>query len=120
MSSRRRAKAGLVHLSPHMLRMSLDTDNVMNRVRSTYTTYSAGYHLNPVFLSSQDPPPSEVNKHFPIFHVTEDTFVPSLLPSEIEKLSNLLAQHGQEKTIPPDLREATATTEKIPDIHSAS
>lgn len=42
----------------------------------------------------------------PIFHVTTEDFVPSLVSSEIEKIDNMLKMKGSRKVIPQEVRES--------------
>lgn len=69
-----------------------------NFVRATYTTWPNGLH--PDFLASFDAPN---NDNVPIFHITPDNFIPSLLPSEIERVDNLTARSSS-KPRPPGLK----------------
>jgi len=62
-------------------------------VRATYVTKSTGYALDPRFLQTFDIPPSDLRK---ISHVTADTFVPSMLPSERDIINTLLKQGNKE------------------------
>ncbi|KAI0317664.1 hypothetical protein OF83DRAFT_116147 [Amylostereum chailletii] len=71
-------------------------------VRATYTTL-AQKDLHPEFLNSREPPSGKLNP--PIYHVTAQNFVPSLVPSELEKIDNLLAQSKSRKAPPTSLRE---------------
>ncbi|TFK52252.1 hypothetical protein OE88DRAFT_1657406 [Heliocybe sulcata] len=63
-------------------------------VRATYTT-SSNRWLDPDFLNSLDIPKAATKTTPPIFHVTSDNFVPSLLSSEIEKIDNLRSQSSK-------------------------
>lgn len=54
-------------------------------------TRSNDYALDPLFLQSFDPPPSDSGK---ISHVTADAFVPSLLSNELDSIDTLLKQGG--------------------------
>ncbi|KAF9466934.1 hypothetical protein BDZ94DRAFT_1186529 [Collybia nuda] len=75
-------------------------------VRATYTTPNQAYKLDPTFLDSHEPPsPTSTVSHSkfpPIFHVTPEVFVPSLLPSELGKIDNLLVH--KKRTTPAEVR----------------
>lgn len=73
----------------------------MFRVRATYTTFNSGLHYD--FLNSVDPPAEGQQVHPPIFHVTADDFVPSLLDSELDQIDNLMTQSGEKTS--KELRE---------------
>ncbi|KIK63636.1 hypothetical protein GYMLUDRAFT_40705 [Collybiopsis luxurians FD-317 M1] len=64
--------------------------NRPNWVRATYTTPERKFKLTPDFLTKIG---SMSLKPF-ICHVTPDDFVPSLSPSELEKIDNVVAQGG--------------------------
>jgi len=71
-------------------------------VRATYTTTSNRL-VHPDFFSTIDPPTKTYDP--PIFHVTPENFVPSLLESELEKIDNLTSQISSSKSPPAGLRE---------------
>jgi hypothetical protein len=93
------------------------------RIRATYTTRSHQYKLDPVFLNSHDPPADvkRENAQFPpILFVTPENFTPSLLPSDLEKIDNLLARGGGSPSIPTSLRkEVTGSKETRPHVSAA-
>ena len=101
---------------------SLITSTILPRIRATYTTRSHQYKLDPVFLNSHDPPggvKSENAQFPPILFVTQK-FTPSLLPSELEKIDNLLARGGESPSIPTSLREeVTGSKETRPHVSAA-
>ncbi|KAI0789609.1 hypothetical protein C8Q75DRAFT_806776 [Abortiporus biennis] len=70
-------------------------------VRATYTTWPSN-RLHPDFLKSMDPP---TDPSVPIFHVTANNFIPSLRPSEVERIDNLLSQSSWSKIPPPELKK---------------
>ncbi|KDQ09192.1 hypothetical protein BOTBODRAFT_37277 [Botryobasidium botryosum FD-172 SS1] len=78
-------------------------------VRATYTTTSKRL-VDPDFFSTIDVPTKTYNP--PIFHVTPDNFVPSLLESELEKIDNLTAQVSHSKTPAPASVRAEVTGRK--------
>jgi hypothetical protein len=61
-------------------------------------TKKNGFTLDPPFLQTFDPPTNSGK----IFHVTADTFVPSLLSNELESIDALLKQSG--KSVPKTMR----------------
>jgi len=75
------------------------TENKPEWVRATYVTKSNGYALDPRFLQTLEPPTNNAGK---IFHVTADTFVPSLLSNELDSIDTLLKQSG--KSVPKIMR----------------
>lgn len=105
---------GLFELVCHRLGIS----TVNTRVRATYTTKSLDYKVDPLFLTNNpSPSPSDV-KH-KIYHVTPENFVPSLLPSDIEKINNSLAQDRKGR-IPDAIATAiTGSKEGRPDVGPA-
>ncbi|KAF8967549.1 hypothetical protein BDZ97DRAFT_1656465 [Flammula alnicola] len=95
-------------------------------VRATYVTPTQNYQLDPEFLNSETAPsPAEtrdrlVKKLLPIFHVSADNFIPSLLPSDIEKIENLLNMKGRRKAVPSGVRESViGTKESRPEVGEA-
>ncbi|KAJ6457059.1 hypothetical protein C8R47DRAFT_1164628 [Mycena vitilis] len=81
-------------------------------VRATYVTKSSGYALDPLFLQTLEPPSDNVRN---VFHVTADTFVPSLLSNELESIDTLLKQSN--KSVPKILRyQVLGTKESRPDV----
>jgi hypothetical protein len=104
-----------------MLQPYLTCEPFFCRIRATYTTRSNEYKLDPVFLDSHDPPAAVgVKGESPwIYHVTPENFTPSLLPSELEKIDNLLAR-GTLTSIPTSVRdEVIGTKETRPDVSAA-
>lgn len=96
-----------------------------NWVRATYTTSKHGYAIDSVFLNGKEAPtPSQIKgrkaaKLPPIFHVTPETFVPSLLPGEVEKIDNLLAQRGEKEPAPQSVRDEVLGTKEVrPEVSS--
>ncbi|KAK7690314.1 hypothetical protein QCA50_006971 [Cerrena zonata] len=80
-------------------------------VRATYTTQ--GRSLHPDFLSSSETP---VNAGIPIFHVTPDNFIPSLLPSDVDKIDALIAQNQMPGVLvptPPEVKQEVIGTKAI-------
>ncbi|KAA1469777.1 hypothetical protein DENSPDRAFT_835437 [Dentipellis sp. KUC8613] len=71
-------------------------DNKPLWVRATYTTMTSK-KLRPEFLNTHEP--INDTKKPPIFHVTAEDFVPSLLSGELEQIDNLLVQ--SKKSLPP-------------------
>ena len=61
-------------------------------VRATYTTVKQGLH--PDFLASFDPP---TDPKVPIFHITPDNFIPSLLPGEVSRIDTVFEQSYSSK-----------------------
>ncbi|KAK7690312.1 hypothetical protein QCA50_006969 [Cerrena zonata] len=82
-------------------------------VRATYTTSRQGLH--PDFLASFDPP-----ANVPIFHVTGDNFIPSLLPGEVTRIDNVFAQSYTTKPPPTELKsQVMGEKEDVkPQIHA--
>jgi hypothetical protein len=65
------------------------------RIRATYTTPAQQFKLDPTFLNNLNNPPKPQSHERSIsahIFVTPDNFTPSLLPSELEKIDNLLAR----------------------------
>ncbi|KAF7353851.1 O-methylsterigmatocystin oxidoreductase [Mycena venus] len=88
------------------------TENKPAWVRGTYVTKSNGFTLDPQFLQTLEPP---TNKGGKIFHVTADTFVPSLLSNELESIDTLLKQSG--KSVPKAVRyQVLGSKETRPDV----
>ncbi|KAI0055380.1 hypothetical protein BV25DRAFT_1921856 [Artomyces pyxidatus] len=77
-------------------------------VRATYTTF-ASKDLPDVFMDPKSTVTGTIRDP-PIFHVTADNFVPSLLPSELERVDNLIAQSNMDKQPPPGLRQKVLGT----------
>ncbi|KZT27380.1 hypothetical protein NEOLEDRAFT_1130917 [Neolentinus lepideus HHB14362 ss-1] len=65
-------------------------------VRATYTT-TPKRSLDPDFLNSLEGPKDGTKTSPPIFHITAENFVPSLLSSEIEKIDNLRSQSSKKR-----------------------
>ncbi|KAJ7041998.1 hypothetical protein C8F04DRAFT_1208237 [Mycena alexandri] len=81
-------------------------------VRATFVTQSNGYTLDPMFLGTLEPPPSDVRN---IFHVTSQTFIPSLLSNELESIDTLLKQSN--KRVPKTVRyEVLGSKDSRPDV----
>ncbi|KAI0045684.1 hypothetical protein FA95DRAFT_1521210 [Auriscalpium vulgare] len=76
-------------------------------VRATYTTL-ANKDLPVSFIDPLAEQPAKSSP--PVFHVTAENFVPSLLPAEIEKIDNLLAQRRSVKMPPAELRQKVQGT----------
>lgn len=79
-----------------------------DRVRATYTTVSNNFALEPAFLDHTDSPPDASSTgaargSLPVFHVTAESFVPSLLEGEVERIDNLHAQ-GNKEPVPASVR----------------
>ncbi|KZV93516.1 hypothetical protein EXIGLDRAFT_717114, partial [Exidia glandulosa HHB12029] len=72
-------------------------------VKATYTTDE--YFLDPSFLDSTVTPTPGTRKPG-IYHVTEETFVPSLVASEIDRINNLLSQRSKDLVPPLEVRKA--------------
>ncbi|KAJ7348866.1 hypothetical protein DFH08DRAFT_913925 [Mycena albidolilacea] len=81
-----------------LLKYLYHTENKPAWVRATYVTKKNGFTLDPPFLQTFDPPTNSGK----IFHVTADTFVPSLLSNELESIDALLKQSG--KSVPKTMR----------------
>ncbi|THH19090.1 hypothetical protein EW146_g2003 [Bondarzewia mesenterica] len=83
--------------------------NKPNWVHATYTT-TPSRGLPAEFLDNLQAPESQRTP--PIFHITPDNFVPSLLAGELEKIDNLLAQ--SEHITPPaaELRDKVLGSKK--------
>ncbi|KAI0081597.1 hypothetical protein K474DRAFT_1251098 [Panus rudis PR-1116 ss-1] len=71
-----------------------------NFVRATYTTLDKGLH--PDFLGTNFDAP--IKPGAPIFHVTAENFVPSLLPGEIERIDSMMSR-GSNKAPPPAVKQ---------------
>lgn len=75
-------------------------------------TKENGYALNPLFLQTLDPPSNDGQK---VFHVTAETFIPSLLSNELESIDTLLKQSG--KSVPKIMRyQVLGSKETRPDV----
>jgi len=78
---------------------------------------------SPSFLDSHDPPTgvrSENAKFPPILQITLGNFTLSLLPSELEKIDNLLAGGGEKPSILASVHEeVTGSKQDRPDVSSA-
>ncbi|KAI0055379.1 hypothetical protein BV25DRAFT_1921855 [Artomyces pyxidatus] len=84
--------------------------NKLNWVRATYTTTDS--KVLPVsFMDPNNVPTGSEPGKPSIFHITADDFVPSLLPAELEKIDNLLAQSSRELP-PPALRQKVLGTKE--------
>lgn len=98
----------------------LTVNTTLTRVRATYTTPNHGYKIDPTLLIRSISPPATTTNNLPaIVEVKSSNFVPSLLPSEIEKVENLLAQKGpRAKKISEEVKKMVqGTKEEIrPDV----
>ncbi|THH29888.1 hypothetical protein EUX98_g4319 [Antrodiella citrinella] len=74
-------------------------------VRATYTTLQLGLH--PEFLASVDKAPTSTD--VPVFHISEDNFVPSLQVGEVERIDSLLASF-KKKPPPAEVKELVTGT----------
>jgi hypothetical protein len=97
-----------------------------SRIRATYTTPAHDFRLSDQFLSSTKPPVTGSQSLLPIFHVTSEDFVPSLLPGELERIDNTCEQDRfcVEKRLAPDAFAAARTAvlgkkEDRPDVSEA-
>ena len=70
-----------------------------NRIRATYTTY--GERLPTEFFDFGSP---TTDPNGPVWHISMDTLIPSLLPNELERIDNLIAQSSWTKAPPASLR----------------
>lgn len=90
------------------------------RVRATYTTPDHAYRVDPTLLTRSDSLPTTTPNNLPqIIEVNSSNFIPSLLPSEVEKVENLLAQKGpRAKKISEEVKKMVqGTKEEIrPDV----
>ncbi|KZT69925.1 hypothetical protein DAEQUDRAFT_668663, partial [Daedalea quercina L-15889] len=99
------------------------SSHVRCRIRATYTTPMRGFKVDLAFLSGVDGPVTPSKGAPPIFHVTPDSFTPTLLATELEKIDNVCAQ-GRERQAGPDAMEAArkrvlGTKEGRPDVGDA-
>ncbi|KAJ7765748.1 hypothetical protein B0H16DRAFT_401759 [Mycena metata] len=95
-----------------LLKYLYHTEQKPNWVRATFVTQSNGYALDPTFLGTLEPPSSDVPN---IFHVTSETFVPSLLSNELESIDTLLKQSN--KRVPKAVRyEVLGSKDSRPDV----
>ncbi|KAJ7932705.1 hypothetical protein B0H13DRAFT_2514856 [Mycena leptocephala] len=95
-----------------LLKYVYHTENKPSWVRGTYVTKENGYALNPLFLQTLDPPSNDGQK---VFHVTAETFIPSLLSNELESIDTLLKQSG--KSVPKIMRyQVLGSKETRPDV----
>ena len=64
------------------------------RVRATYVTPAQGYKVSPEFLYNMKQPAGDYRTpgQPSIFQVTREKFIPTLLPSELEKIDNTVAR----------------------------
>ncbi|KAF5323644.1 hypothetical protein D9758_017074 [Tetrapyrgos nigripes] len=85
-------------------------------VRATYTTPDQAFKLNPELFNFGSRLTSFANSNStalakgkpklpPIFHVTADNFIPTLLDSELEKIDNVVAQGMRKKCAEPSTRD---------------
>ncbi|KAH9922489.1 uncharacterized protein B0H18DRAFT_1120879 [Fomitopsis serialis] len=98
-------------------------NQVAHWVRATYTTPNRGYKVDPACLPGTDNPVTPSKGAPPFFHTTRDSFTPTLLDSEIEKIDNVCAQ-GQEKQAGQTAVEAArkrvlGSKEDMPDVGDA-
>lgn len=91
------------------------------RVRATYVTLTNNFALDPAFLSSIAPLTSAqmrdclVARRAPLFHVTPDTFIPSLRDGDVEKVDSLLLMKGKRRTcVPAEVRNLVVGGKQAP------
>ncbi|KAF5323166.1 hypothetical protein D9758_016796 [Tetrapyrgos nigripes] len=78
-----------------------ESENKPDWVRATYTTLDQAFKLNPELFDLAQGKPNLP----PIFHVTADNFIPTLLDSELEKIDNVVAQGMRKKRAEPSTRD---------------
>lgn len=93
-------------------------------VRATYTTPDLDFKINPELLSKfHEPETTSETVKPPIFHVTADHFIPTLVEGELEKIDNVVAQ-GERGTSPKRAQPSTrdrvlGTKEGRPNVSGA-
>ncbi|EIM86411.1 uncharacterized protein STEHIDRAFT_121370 [Stereum hirsutum FP-91666 SS1] len=104
-----------------LLTLLWHNDQPPNWVRATYTTPDHAYRVDPTLLTRSDSPPTTTPNNLPqIIEVNSSNFVPSILPSEVEKVENLLAQKGpRAKKISEDVKKMVQGTKQEirPDVN---
>lgn len=75
--------------------------HALNRIRATYTTY--GEPLSPEFFDFGKP---VTDPNVPVWHIPVKDLIPSLLPAELERVDNLIAQSPWSQPPPASLRKA--------------
>ncbi|KAL1675383.1 hypothetical protein EV122DRAFT_292768 [Schizophyllum commune] len=82
------------------------------RVRATYVTPAQGYKVSPEFLDNMKQPAGDYRTpgQPSIFQVTREKYIPTLLPSELEKIDNTVARGNystKRKDDKPSVRDQT-------------
>ncbi|TFY67116.1 hypothetical protein EVJ58_g1850 [Rhodofomes roseus] len=100
-----------------------DWGNKPNWVRATYTTPNRSFKIDPAVLPGVNKSVTPSKGAPPIFHVTQESFSPTLLEGEIEKIDNVCTQ-GQETRAGPAVVEAArkrvlGSKEDRPDVGDA-
>ncbi|KAI5827868.1 hypothetical protein K523DRAFT_321819 [Schizophyllum commune Tattone D] len=94
-------------------------------VRATYVTPAQGYKVSPEFLDNMKQPAGDYRTpgQPSIFQVTREKFIPTLLPSELEKIDNTVARGNystKRKDDKPSVRDQVlGTKDDRPEVSKA-